>query len=325
MDAAARDNPQAGIAFVCFGMLCVTTNDSVVKHLSDTYALHQIILTRSMIGLALGLLILQFEGGFRTLKTSQPLLHLARGLCIVLANILFFAALVSLPLADATALFFVAPLFITMLSIPVLGEKVGIRRIAAVLFGFLGVLIMLRPGGALTDAPDRLTLLLPVGAAFAYGFTQVLTRKLGVSSTAAAMTVYIQGMFIVVSGAFGIVAGDGRFAEGLENQSLIFLLRAWQWPLSDDVPLFLLVGVLITAASYSLANAYRSAAAATIAPFEYSALFYAIILGWLVFGHFPDLWVLGGCALIAGSGIYVFWREKQRAKVISSSRPLGRA
>ena len=330
MTATGKDSPQAAIAFVCLGMLCITMNDAIVKQLSDTYALHQIVFTRATIGLVLCLGIIQFEGGLRTLKTKRPGLHFLRGLCLVAANMMFFAALASLPLADVTALFFVAPLFITLLSIPVLGEKVGVRRMSAVLVGFAGVLIMLRPGEALfgdqqMSTTDRLTLLLPVGAAFAYACMQVLTRKLGVASTAAAMTVYLQCVFMLVSIGFWVVAGDGRFAEGTENKTLLFLLRAWHWPPVADWPWFGLVGLLITTAGYSLARAYRAADAATVAPFEYVALPSAIVLGWTVFGHLPDVWVFVGCALIAGSGVYVFWREKQRARPNASRRPARRA
>ncbi len=329
MSIPGRDSPQTGIAFVCLGMVCITVNDAIVKQLSDTYALHQIVFTRAAIGLILCLGIIQFEGGLRTLKTRRTGLHFLRGLCLVAANMMFFAALATLPLADVTALFFVAPLFITLLSIPVLGEKVGIRRLSAVLVGFAGVLIMLRPGEALFGAqtmggPDRLTLLLPVGAAFAYACMQVLTRKLGVASTAAAMTIYLQCTFLLVSLAFWVIASDGRYAEGTESKTLLFLLRAWHWPPLADWPLFGVVGLLITTAGYSLARAYRAADAATVAPFEYVALPSAIMLGWTVFGHLPDIWVFVGCALIAGSGIYVFIREKQRARPNASRRPLRR-
>ena len=111
-----------------------------------------------------------------------------------------------------------------------------------------------------------------------------------------------------------MIAGDGSFADGLENPSWIFLLRAWAWPAAGDWPLILTLGLLSAVISYSLAQAYRSADAATIAPFEYVALPLAIFWGWLVFGDLPDVWVLAGSALIAASGIYVFIREKQRAK-----------
>lgn len=304
---------------------CISINDMLVKHLSGDYPLHQMVFVRSAIGICFSFAILQFEGGLKMLRTNRAGLHALRGLCIVAANMAFFAALAVIPLADATALFYVAPLFITLLSIPFLGERVGARRIAAVLVGFLGVLIMLRPGVESVDAaPSRLVLLLPVVAAFAYAMMHILTRRLGAESTASAMAIYLQFTFIAVSSAFWLVAGDGRFAAGVEDKSLIFLLRAWVWPEQGDIPAFVVLGLMSAIIGYSLSQAYRSAAAATIAPFEYAALPLAIFWGWAVFGEFPDAWVLMGIALIAGAGVYVFLREGARAREVASGRPARR-
>jgi len=319
------NNTQFGILFICTGMATIVVNDAIVKAFSDRYALHQIMFIRASIGLAVGLVVLQWEGGLKALRTSYPLLHIARGLCIVVANLTFFMALATVPLADATAMFFVAPLFITLLSIPILGEKVGIRRLSAVAVGFVGVLVMLRPDGELPSGADRLTLLLPVVAALGYSIMQILTRHLRRSAPASAMSVYIQGMFLVVSVAFFLAVGDGRLAEGSESDARVFLFRAWIWPATGDWPLFLLLGLLSAITSYALTQAYRLGDAATIAPFEYVALPMAILVGWIGFGDWPDLWVLAGCVLIAGSGVYVFWREKQRAQPLASQRPIRRS
>ena len=303
-----------GIALICLGMMVITVNDSIVKALSDRYPLHEIVFVRAVVALLFSLVVLHFEGGLRALRTGRPAAHIARGLCMVVANLAFFGALASVPLADVTALFFIAPLLITLLSIPFLGEKVGIRRLSAVVVGFIGVLIMLRPGaGELEHAPDRLTLLLPMVAALAYATMQILTRKLRASAPASAMAIYIQGMFILVSLGFFVVAGDGRFAENTDNRTWLFLFRAWVWPPLEHWLLFVLLGGLSGFIAYALTQAYRLADAATLAPFEYVALPSAIALGWIVFDHLPDRWVLLGCALIAGSGIYVYWRERRLA------------
>jgi S-adenosylmethionine uptake transporter len=322
---SAQNNPAAGVFFILVGMACISVNDMLIKQLSGDYPLHQMVFVRSAIGIVFSLIFVQFEGGFSILRTKTPGLHLLRGLLIVIANMTFFAALAAIPLANATALFFVAPLLITVLSIPLLGEKVGYRRISAVVVGFVGVLLMLRPGAEPSEmAPDTIILFLPIVAAFAYAFMQILTRRLGITSKASAMAVYIQGTFILVSLGFWLVAGDGRFAAGVENDSLQFLLRAWQWPADDDVYKFLFLGVNAAVIGYSMSQAYRMADAATVAPFEYIALPLAILWGWLIWGDLPDLWVTAGIALIMGSGVYVFIREKVRARPVSSRRPLRR-
>ncbi len=317
------NDPRLGIAFICLGMMVITVNDSIVKSLSDRYPLHEIVFVRAAVALLFSLAVLHFEGGLRALRTGRPAAHIARGLCMVVANLAFFGALAAIPLADATALFFVAPLLITLLSIPFLGEKVGIRRFSAVAVGFVGVLVMLRPGTSeLEDAPDRLTLLLPMVAALAYATMQILTRRLRASAPASAMAIYIQGTFIAVSLGFFVVAGDGRFAETMESKTGLFLFRAWIWPPLEHWLIFVLLGGLSAFIAYALTQAYRLNDAATLAPFEYVALPSAIALGWLVFDHLPDFWVLLGCALIAGSGIYVYSRERKLADT-GSRRPRG--
>lgn len=322
---SGSDNPRLGIAFILVGMSCISIQDMLVKQLSDSYPLHQLVFARSVIGICASLVILQFEGGFPALKTRQAGLHLLRCLLVVFANMAFFAGLAIMPLADATALFYVAPLFITLLSIPFLGEKVGVRRLAAVVVGFLGVLVMLRPGVDFAEvSPGRPLLLLPVVAAFAYACMQILTRRLGLASTASAMAIYNQSTFILVGLGFWAIAGDGRFAEGTENESLTFLLRAWAWPSDDDWISFGVLGLMSGAIGYCLSQAYRSADAAVIAPFEYVAIPLAILLGWLAFAELPDIGILAGAALIVLSGVYVFLRERRTGSPAAGRRPVRR-
>jgi S-adenosylmethionine uptake transporter len=211
-----------------------------------------------------------------------------------------------------------------VLSIPLLGERVEPFRMAAVVIGFGGVLIMLRPAAGVGGGEvDRLTLLLPMVSAFFYACFQILTRRLGAASTASAMAVYIQGTFLVVSLLFLAVAGDGRLAVGLENESLVFLLRAWVWPASEDIWLFLALGMLSGVVGYCMSQAYRSAEAAVVAPFEYVALPLAILWGWTFFGHLPGPWVMAGIVLIVGAGLTVFLRERG-GRPVASRRPTGR-
>lgn len=312
------------ISFVLFGVLCISLNDMLIKQLSSGYPLHQIVFFRSFIGLLVSFVFLHFEGGLPALRTDQPWLHFLRGILVVIANMSFFLALAVIPLADATALFFAAPLFITLLSIPILGEKVGPLRLGAVFVGFIGVVIMQRPwepSEAL--AVSRVVLLLPVLAALTYALNQLMTRKLGVKAPASALAIYIQGSFIVVSVGFFIVAGDGRFATQTTNASLEFLLRAWVWPAPEDQWVLLGMGVNGALIGYCLSQAYRLADAATVAPFEYIGLPMAVFWGLVIFGDIPTWEVWTGIALILSSGLFVFFRERHKAKRISP-RPVAR-
>lgn len=318
MTTVAENKSGLAILFILFGVLAISVNDMLIKQLSGQYPLHELVFLRSVLGLAFSVFLVQMEGGWRILKTRQPVLHAIRGLLIVAANMSYFAALAALPLADATALFFAAPLLITLLSIPILGEKVGILRMTAVLVGFCGVILMQRPwAGADTLEASRLVLLLPVFAALMYALNQLMTRKLGVSSKASALSVYIHMSFIVVSLGFYLVAGDGRFAAGTENASVEFLLRAWIWPVGIDWWFILGMGANAAIIGYCLSQAYRIADAATVAPFEYVGLPLAVFWGWLIFAQLPVWEVWAGIALILGSGLFVFLREQQKARVVA--------
>lgn len=305
------------IAFVLGGVAAISINDMLIKQLSGGYPLHQIVFSRSAIGILFSLILVKIEGGWHLLKTDQPALHILRGLLVVVANMTFFVALAALPLADATALFFAAPLFITLLSIPMLGEKVGPIRMAAVFVGFIGVVIMQRPwAGTETLQASRLVLLMPIIAALTYALNQLLTRKLGVKAKASVLSVYIQAVFIVVSVGFFLVAGDGRFAADTANPSVQFLLRAWVWPPQEDWLVFGGLGLNAAIIGYALSQAYRLADAATVAPFEYVGLPLAVFWGLVIFGDLPEWEVWVGIALIIGSGLFVFLRERQKARQV---------
>ncbi len=316
MNANAQNRSGTAIAFVLFGVLAISVNDMMIKQLSGGYPLHEIVFVRALIGIIFSLGLVQIEGGWRILKTNQAGWHLLRGGFVVVSNMTFFLALAAIPLADATALFFAAPLFITLLSIPILGEKVGVMRMSAVAVGFVGVIIMQRPwADAQSLQASRLVLLLPVVAALTYALNQLMTRKLGVNSKASALSVYIQGVFLLVSVGFYVVAGDGRFVDGDSAPSLVFLLRAWVWPASGDLWVFLGLGVNSAVIGYCLSQAYRIADAATVAPFEYVGLPLSVFWGLTIFGDLPVFEVWIGIALILASGLFVFVRERQKARV----------
>ena len=304
--------PGLAIGLLLVAMVCISINDMLIKEMSGDYPLHQIVFIRSAIGILFTLVFVRMEGGLGILRTRRPWLHFLRASLLVGANVLFFAGLAALPLAEVSALFFVAPLMITLLSVPVLGQPVGPRRLIACGVGFLGVLVMLAPGqGALHDASPW-TLMLPVLAAACYAGMQVLTRKLGAESRASALSFYIQATFLLVGLTFWAVAGDGRCAEGISDPSLQFLLRAWRWPAPEDLWVFGLIGVIVGGLGYAMAQAYRLGDPATLAPFEYVALPLAVFWGVVIFGEWPAPRSWLGIALIVGAGLFVFLRERAR-------------
>ena len=296
------------IMFIVLGMFFISVNDMVIKRFSGEYPLHQMVFLRSAIGLLFTLILIQLEGGWRILKTDQPGLHALRAVMVFASNMTYFAALAVLPLPDATALFFIAPIMITVLSIPILGERVGSRRWGAVIVGFCGTLIMVRAQGSTRGDISIWIYLLPILAAFFYATMQVLTRKLA-KTKASAMAFYIQITFVLFCGISGLIVGNGQFADGVQHPSLVFLLRAWIVPSAADMSYFVLIGILATGVGYCLSQAYRSAPAATVAPFEYVLLPMSIMWGWVIFADWPGLPVWFGSAIIIAAGLYVIWRE----------------
>ncbi len=301
---ALRRQTLIGILCAVGASFAFSINDMAIKALSGDYALHQVILFRSVIGMIFLLVcVLPFHGGLRALYTHRLGAHLLRASFVITSNLFYFLGLAALPLATTSAIFFVAPLLITALSVPLLGEYVGPRRWAAVGIGLLGVIIMLHPGGGMAVAA-----FLPLGSALAYACMHMMTRHLKGSEGAVAMTFYVQSLFIVVSATMGLAFGDGRFADQ-SDLSLAFLFRPWVWPPVGDWLVFGATGLGSAIGGLLIAQAYRLGEAGLIAPFEYVAMPLAIFWGLVIFGEWPmpTAWI--GIALICGAGLYIGWRE----------------
>ena len=315
MNQALR-NPLKTLSPNTKGALCLvgalgslTLSDSIIKWLSPELPLHQITLFRSCFALILVLVMVQLEGGLVTLKTRRPILHFLRGSMLVLANMFFFIALAAMPLAETVVLFYTAPLFICMLSQPVLGEKVGLSRWFIIVVGMLGAIIMLRPGSDVFN----LISLLPIMAALSYAAMIMMTRKLGIQEKAGALTFYIQIAFIVISSFVGLAIGDGAF-DIYDNTSLHFLLRAWVWPSLVQFQLLILCGAIVSVGGYLISQAYRIGEAPAVAPFEYASLPFALVIGFYLWGDWPDWNAFIGTGLIVSSGLLVMYRENRAHK-----------
>jgi drug/metabolite transporter (DMT)-like permease len=287
-----------------------SVNDMAIKWLSGDYALHQVILTRAIIGMAFLFALMAVLGvPYRSLRTVRPRGHLLRVAFVVISNLTYFMGLADLPLADAVAISFVSPLMLTVLSVLVLGEKVGPRRWAAVVVGLLGVVIMFRPGTGVFQPAALLVLI----SAICYAATNLMTRAMKATESAFSLQFYVQCGFIVVCTVMGLTVGDGRFAES-ENASLAFLLRGWVWPPMADWPAFLATGVAVSVGGLMIGQAYRTGEAGLVAPFEYISVPIAVIWGLVIFGTLPDHWGWLGIALIVGAGLYTIWREARHGR-----------
>ena len=262
-----------------------TAMDTVVKLLTARLPSVQILMIVYLVGVLPSLLWCVANGNRAALRSRRPLIQLVRGLAMLVASMLFFHALSRLPLADAYALLFTMPLIVTALSVLMLGEKVGWRRLAAIVVGFAGVLVMLRPGSGIIE-PAALGVL---GCAAAAGFGNVLIRRYGAVESAESFVVY--GNLVAVAG------------------TLPFAIAAWVQPDTGELLLLLVAGTLGGMAGLAVTMAYRVAPATVVAPFQYMQMPGGLLTGYLLFGDRPEALMLLGASIIIGSGLYILHRE----------------
>jgi drug/metabolite transporter (DMT)-like permease len=235
-----------------------------------------------------------------TLWPKRPRLQIARGITLVGSAVLFMAGLAQLQMAEASAISFVAPAFITALSIPLLGERVGIRRWLGTLAGLLGVLVVIRPGAGTL----QLAALFPLGSAACWAVTIVITRRMGTSDRSETTLLW--------SAAVGLLLLTALLPLG-------FVTPTWR-----EVGLGTLLGIAASSGQYLLILAYRRAAASLLAPFSYIQLLFSGALGYAVFGSIPDAWAFVGAAIIIASGLYIVHRERVRTREALKTGELAR-
>jgi drug/metabolite transporter (DMT)-like permease len=261
-------------------------HDAISKWVMQDYSIYQILLLRTVFSLLPILIVLRHEGGYVRLRDARAWVCLGRGCLAVACFVLFLAALPLMPLTDIFAIVMAAPLLIAVLSALVLKESVGFRRWMAILVGFSAVLVMVRPAGGVSP-PGAL---LVVGSVVTYSFAMILTRRLGSTESAGAMTFYSALVFLAV----GLIAAP----------------FTWIQPTPTGMLLMAATGLLAGCAQYCLTEAFRIAPPSVVAPFEYTSLLWAMLLGFLVWGDVPTTLVLVSAAVVIVSGIYVLHDEK---------------
>ena len=304
----AIGNLLQAVAILAAGKLLFDIQDVIIKELSGGYPVHQVMAIRGIAAVPILLVLIHYRGGLGQLRWQGAGLHLLRGSLMLSAFMCFYIALAGTSLTVATALFFTAPFFITLLSVPLLGEPVGPRRIAGIVIGFIGVLIVLRPDADSFSYYD----LLPIAAALLYAGCQLMLRLFRMTDSAAVMSLHAALAFIVLGSLAGLLlAGIDPAAD--TSASTQFLLRAWQLPDGIDWLLLALTGLTSALGFMCSSNAYQREQASVIAPFAYVLIIWVTLLAYLVWTEIPDAQTLCGIALIIGSGIYVIRREARVA------------
>ncbi|MBY0352357.1 DMT family transporter [Tabrizicola sp.] len=301
---------QRGILALVVGIAVFSLQDVILKRLSGDYPLYQAMIIRSLTAVPLLLIILRlFDGRLTTIATPNWALMLARGILNFVAYTAYYLGLAALPMADTVALFFTAPLFITIAAALVFRDRIGATNILALLAGFVGMLMIFNPSASVFDPAA----LLPVLAALGYALTQLATRVLGRTETAAAMTFWGNLTFLAGALALAAVFGSGAY-DGATHPSLAFLTRGWQPMPARDLGLFMACGVIASIGLSLLTYAYRVAPSASVAPFEYSFIIWGVLWGWVFWAQLPAALAWGGIALLIGAGLLVIRAEAQTTK-----------
>ena len=287
-----------GIISLIFGVMLFSTQDAIIKSISHDHAVTLAVAIRCIVALPLLLLMVHIECGIAKLRSSLFVALIMRGCILLVAYTTYYMGLPALPLAEAIALFFAAPIIVTLLSVPMLGEKVSGQSWAAVAVGFIGVMVILQPGTTLFNPAALFSLI----SAATYALAMIIARKLGVSEPATVMAFYQNAVYLIGALIFAAVfAGLG--IEHATHPSFDFLVRPWAWPNNYDLFLMGICGAIAAIAMSLLTNAYRMADANLVTVFEYTGMIWGPLWGFLFFNEIPRWTTLTGLGLILLAGL----------------------
>ncbi len=296
------DAPIKGMMLAIVGMSLLPVMDAIAKFLGEAGNISPGFIALARFGVQLiisfGFLFF-FKGGSAALKPKRFWINFFRGMLIALASLLFFVAIKYMPLADAIAVFFVEALILTLLSMLILRERVGWRRLLAVVTGFIGALIVVQPSFAVLGPVS----LLPLGTALLFATYLLLNRVAGQSDTAWTMQ-YVAGL-----GGVFVLGAAIVFGEVMRIDDLSFTISVG-W---DEWGLLVLMGSVGVLGHFMVVLAFQVAPASLLAPFQYVEIVAAVLLGLVLFDDFPTLSKWFGILVIVCSGLYVFWREQRKA------------
>jgi drug/metabolite transporter (DMT)-like permease len=306
--ARPGDRPLLGVLCLVAGVAVFSVHDLIIKLISDTYPVHEAMAIRGMVAVPLLLALVARSGGLRTIRTKRAPLLAVRGLLMLGAYTSFFLGLAALPMAIAVSLYFVAPIFVTLLSALTLGERVGPHRWTAVVVGFIGILLVSRPTADVFEPAA----LLPILSGLLYAVSAVLARKLGVTESAGVMALYANAIYLLGGLLLGAAFTFAPVGEA-SHKSLAFLVRAWATPSAFDLTLLAFCGVVACIGTVLLTQGYRLAQASTVAPYEYTALIWSLAYGWVFWREFPDAVAWAGIVLVVVSGLWTLSRAARQA------------
>lgn len=296
--AKQPENVRLGILSMLLAMVLMTIMNALAKLLAESYPLGEVTFFRNLFALLPAVAMVAAAGGRSCLHTDHWQGHLWRAVIGLASMVLLFWAYHLMPLANAVAISYSAPLFLTALSVPLLGERVGAFRWGAVVVGFIGVLIMVQPGAGMLDRGALVALV----AAVCYALAMIAMRQLGRTERPVTTVFY----FTVISTLLSALA----------------LPLGWTTPDGHALALMVAMGIAGGGAQYFSTRAYALAHAVVVGPFSYASLIYASVLGWLVWGDVPAPHVVIGAAVVIGSGLLILYRETRHREIGGAASPL---
>ncbi len=289
-------NPLHGIRFMIFMTVCFSSLDASAKYISSELPLFMVLWGRYVFHFLFVTLFFLRGAPRDIIYTQRVKLQIFRSILIFGAGVTFWRALMFLPLADCVVIAFASPLLVTALSVPLLGERVGIHRWGAVIFGLFGVMFVIRPGMRIVHWAS----ILPLIAALFYANFQITTRILGRIDDALTSLFYASVGGLILSS--------------------IAVLFVWISPSLEQWLILVWLGFLGAAGHYFMIKAFELAPVSLLAPFDYTALIWATLLGFALFGDLPDAWTIMGAIIIISSGLYIIKRERRLVAAQSFSK-----
>jgi drug/metabolite transporter (DMT)-like permease len=307
------NNRLAGALVICGAVAIASTLDALTKYLSQGYPVHEVMVIRCLVGVPFFFAMVAYQESMGELIPSRFGLVIVRGIILASANLSFYLALAAIPIADVVAIYFTMPFFVAALVAPILGEQVRFYRWIAIVAGFVGVMIMIRPGAGVFEPAA----LFALWSAFGYGTGQAMARPLSGVVPSSVIAFHQNLLYLALAAALALIFGWGTFAYD-SHASLKFLTSGWVMPHRSDFWLMVVFGVMSAAAMPLFVSAYKLAEASFIAPFEYTAMFWAVLWGVVLFGDFPDRWTWIGAGVVIGAGLFMMHMDRVY-------RPRGRA
>jgi drug/metabolite transporter (DMT)-like permease len=304
------DNKPLAMICACAAVGIASLGDGIVKWMSSSYPVHEILTIRCLVGFPILLTFVHRQASFASLFAPQWPLSILRSTIMCSAYLAFILSIAAMPMADSVAIYFLMPLIVAVLAGPLLGERVRMHRWVAIIAGLFGVIIMINPGAGLFEPAALLALY----AAFGYALAQSLGRRIVVTIPPTAMAVHTNSIYLLtalVLAAVFMAVGP----EGVTHPSLAFLVRPWNQPSAIDFVAMAGVGTTVAFAMVLFGTAYKYAESSFVAPFEYTAMFWAMLIGLVVFGDVPGLATLGGGAIVIAAGLFMIMMDRRLDRV----------